>query len=153
MYSVTNSKTAVKLQSSWESSGSNTTVLDILVSKVDPISCPSGDIHNTVDNNQKVGICTWRIREGSTVPLSICTTDSHIIPQPVTSLQYKENLMSRYWLYKNWLKDILICTEELENLARNEFCDYRSAYIQESIKIIQNELSDSLICMITSILL
>ena len=58
MYSVTNSKTAVKLQSSWESSGSNTTVHDILTSKVDPISCPSGDIHNTVDNNQKVGIST-----------------------------------------------------------------------------------------------
>ena len=58
MYSVTNSKTAVKLQSSWESSGSNTTVHDILASKVDPISCPSGDIHNTVDNNQKVGIST-----------------------------------------------------------------------------------------------
>ena len=55
MYGVTNSKTA-----------------DILASKVDPISCPSGDIHNTIDNNQKVGMCTWRIREGLTVPLSIC---------------------------------------------------------------------------------
>ena len=61
MYSVTNSKTAVKLQSSWESSGSYTTVHDILASKVDPISCPIGDIHNTIDNNQKVGICAWRI--------------------------------------------------------------------------------------------
>ena len=50
--------------------------------------------------------------------------------------------MSRYWLYKNSLRDILICTEELENLARNEFRNYRGAYIQESIKIIQNELND-----------
>ena len=95
MYSVTNSKTAVKLQSSWESSGSYTTAHDIFASKVDHISCPSGDIHNTIDNNQKDGICTWRIREGSTVPLSICTAVCHIIPQPVTSLQCKENLMLR----------------------------------------------------------
>ena len=95
MYSVTNSKTAVKLQSCWESSGSYTTAHDIFASKVDHISCPSGDIHNTVDNNQKDGICTWRIREGSTVPLSICTAVCYIIPQPVTSLQCKENLIPR----------------------------------------------------------
>ena len=142
MYSVTNSKTAVKLQSSWESSGSYTTVHDILASKVDPISCPSEDIHNTIGNNQKVGMCTWRIREGSTIPLSICTVVGHIIPQPATSLQCKENLMPRYWLYKKPLKDILICVEELENLARNEFRNYRGAYIRKSLKIIQNELSD-----------
>ena len=46
------------------------------------------------------------------------------------------------WLYKKSIKDILISVEELENLARNEFCNYRGAYIQESIKTIQNELSD-----------
>ena len=85
MYSVANFKTTVKFQSSWESSGSYTTIHDILASKVDPISCCSGDIHNAIDNNQKVGMCTWRICEGSTVPLSICATVDHIIPQPVTS--------------------------------------------------------------------
>ena len=63
--------------------GNFTTIHDILGSKVDPISCPSGDIHNTIDNNQKVGICTCRIREVSTVHLSICTTVGHVIPQPV----------------------------------------------------------------------
>ena len=52
--------------------GSYTTLHDILASKVDPISCPSGDIYNTIDNIQKVGICTWRIREGLPVPLGIC---------------------------------------------------------------------------------
>ena len=52
MYSVTNSKTEVKLRSTWESSGSYTTVHDILASKVEPISCPSGNIHQTIDNNQ-----------------------------------------------------------------------------------------------------
>ena len=72
MYGVTNSKTTVKLQSSWESSGSYTTLHDIVASKVDPISCPSGDIYNTIDNIQKVGICTWKIREGLPVPLGIC---------------------------------------------------------------------------------
>ena len=51
MYNITNSKTAVKLQSYWESSGSCTTVHDILVSKLDPKNCPDGDVHNTIDNN------------------------------------------------------------------------------------------------------
>ena len=100
MYSVANSKTVVKFQSSWESSDSYTTIHDIFASKVDPVSCPSGDIHNTIDNNQKVGMCA-------------CTTVDHIIPQPVTSLQCKENLMPRYCLYKKPLKDILITVEEL----------------------------------------
>ena len=36
----------------------------------------------------------------------------------------------------------MIYIEELENPAQNEFCNYRGAYIQESIKIIQNKLSD-----------
>ena len=120
IYSVTNSKTAVKFQSSWENSGSYTSIYDVLATKVDHISCPNGDIHNTIDNNQKFRICTWRICEGSTVPLSICTTVGHIIPQPVTSLQCKENLMPCYWLYKKSLKDILISIEQLENLAKNE---------------------------------
>ena len=119
MYSVANFKTTVKFQSSWESSGSYTTIHDILASKVDPISCRSGDIHNAIDNNQKVGMCTWRICEGSTVPLSICATVDHIIAQPVISWQCKENLMPCYWLYKKPLKDIVISIEELENLALN----------------------------------
>ena len=50
--------------------------------------------------------------------------------------------MPRYWLYKNSLNNILKCVEELENLARNEFRNYRGVYMQESIKIIQNEVSD-----------
>ena len=36
IYSIINSKTAITLQSSWESSGSYTTVHHILTSKVDP---------------------------------------------------------------------------------------------------------------------
>ena len=32
----------------------------------------------------------------STVPLSICATLRHILPQPPTSLKYDEFLMSRY---------------------------------------------------------
>ena len=50
MYSITNSKTAVKLQSSWEDSGSYTIahVHDILTSTADPKNCPDGDVCNTV---------------------------------------------------------------------------------------------------------
>ena len=91
-----NLKKFVKLQSSWEGSGSYTTLHEILTSKVDPKNCPDGDVHNTIDNNQKVSICTWEIYESSTVPLSICTTLGHILPQAPTSLPSKEFLMLRY---------------------------------------------------------
>ena len=37
--------------------------------------------------------------------------------------------MPHYWLYKKRLKDILISVEKLENLAQNEFCNYRGASI------------------------
>ena len=45
--------------------------------------------------------------------------------------------MPHYWLYKKRLKDILISVEKLENLAQNEFRNYRGASIQESLKIIR----------------
>ena len=60
-----------------------------------------GDLHTTIDNNQKVGICTWKIREGLTVPLSICTTLGHLLPQPPTYYQNDQNLMPKNWLNTN----------------------------------------------------
>ena len=139
MYSITNSKTAVKLQNSWENSGSYTTVHDILTSKVDPKNCPDEDVHNPIDNNQKVGMCTWKIREGSTVPLSICTTLGHILPQPPTSMQNKEFLMPRYWLDKEPIDKILVQVEALEKQALEEFRNYRDCYVREVIVQVEKE--------------
>ena len=64
----------MRLQGAWESSGCYTKLHDIVTAKTYPVECPSGNLYKTIDNNQKVGICTFKIREGSTIPLSICTT-------------------------------------------------------------------------------
>ena len=96
MYGIINLKAAVKLQSLWEGSDSYATVHKILTSEVDPKYCPDGHIYNTINNNQKKSICTWKIRQGSTIPLSICTTLGHILTQPPTLLQNEELLMPRY---------------------------------------------------------
>ena len=92
--SITSSKTAVKFQSSWEGPGSYTTVHNILTSEINPKNCPM-EMSITRSTITKKLVC---VRETltSTVPLSICATLRHILPQPPTSLKYDEFLMSRY---------------------------------------------------------
>ena len=51
-YSITNSKTAMQLQEAWKSSGSYAKLHDTVTAKTNPVECPLGDLHNTVDNNQ-----------------------------------------------------------------------------------------------------
>ena len=81
VYSATNSKYVTCLTGCWESSGSYSTLSQIVTSPCPPISCPDGDIHNTVDNNQKVGRTSGCIKEGFKGPTSICTTMYHVVPQ------------------------------------------------------------------------
>ena len=63
----------------------------------------------------------WKISEGLTVLLSICTTRGHILPQPPTSLQNKEFLIPHYWLGKEQSDKILFQVEALEKQAFEEF--------------------------------
>ena len=63
-------------------------------------SLSDGDIINLIDNNQKVGIHSSQIKEGSKVPSSICTTICHILPQPTTEIQYNLNLSPGNWINK-----------------------------------------------------
>ena len=98
MYSTTGSKTCVTLNSQWESTGSYTTVSNIATMQKDPLACPNGDVINVFDNNQKVGKHSGRIREGSTVPQSVCTAVTHIVPQPDTLLQNDECLFAPVYL-------------------------------------------------------
>ena len=81
----------------------------------------------------------WKISEGLTVLLSICTTCGHILPQPPTSLQNKEFLIPQYWLGKEQSDKILFQVEALEKQAFEEFRIYRSCYICEVIKEIEKE--------------
>ena len=100
-YSLTHSKTAVKLYGNWESSGSYATVTDTLLQQSDELKCPTdADVINTIDNNQKVGKCGRRIKEGSKVAISICTTVGHIKPNPECYLQREQEFAPENWLGK-----------------------------------------------------
>ena len=89
-YSITNSKEITTMNGKWEGCRSLRTVSDVICEKSPPTLCPDGDIINTIDNNQKVGIHAGDIKKGSKVPLSICTTMCHILPQPTTEIQYNQ---------------------------------------------------------------
>ena len=52
----------------WEGCRSLRTVSDVICEKSPPTLCPDGDIINTIDNNQKVGIHAGDIKKGSKVP-------------------------------------------------------------------------------------
>ena len=62
VYSITISKDVAHLTGCWESSGSYSTLNQIVTSPCPPIPCPDGDVHNTVDNNQNVGRTSGRIK-------------------------------------------------------------------------------------------
>ena len=84
-YSLTHSKQAAKIYRNWESSEGYTTLLNTLFQSSSSIKCPTkNNIINTIDNNQKVGKCWRTIKEGSKIPISICTTVGHIIVKPET---------------------------------------------------------------------
>ena len=100
---------------------------------------PNGDVHNTIDNNQKVGRTSGRIKEGSKVPTSIFTTMCHIAPQPITAFQKVDFLMPLKWLDMTKLEEILVKVEVLEHSAITEFRKYRGSYINETISVVVNE--------------
>ena len=97
-YSLTHSKTAVKL---YGSLGSYATVTDMLLQQSDELKYPTdADVISTIDNNQKVGKCGRRIKEGSKVAISICTTVGHIKPNPECYLQREQEFAPENWLGK-----------------------------------------------------
>ena len=79
----------------WE--GCSRTVSNLISEPVPPLDCPKEDQFITIDTIQKVGIHSGRIREGSKVPLSICTSLYHIVPQPKTILQYDNSFNPSNW--------------------------------------------------------
>ena len=93
VYSIPNSKDVARLTGCWKNSGSYTTLSQIVASPCPPIPCPNGDVHNTVNCNQKVGRTSGRIKERSKVPTSICSTMCHITLQPTTIFEEVDLLM------------------------------------------------------------
>ena len=63
MYNSTHFKTALPLNSYWESNGSYTTLFEILLQPVLRLIFPTeSDVFNIIDNNQKVGKSGQRIK-------------------------------------------------------------------------------------------
>ena len=85
-------------------------------------------------------MCKWKIRESSTVPLSICKTLGHILPQLPTSLQNNGFLMPRYGLDKEPIDKVLGQIEALEKQTLEEFRNYRGCYIREVIVQVEKKL-------------
>lgn len=136
-YSTTHSKLLTKLSGSWEPSGSYTTVNSILNQPCAQVDPPDNDIHVTFDNNQKVGFSSGRIREGSKVPVSICTATTFIEPQPPTNLQQKDDFTNDKWLSDK--NNIGIKVKAIEDEAMAEFRLYRSSYIDEYLQKLTND--------------
>ena len=137
-YCLTGSKTALKLTNAWEPSGSYTTVSKILSVPVRAPECPPGDVHITIDNSQKVGHSSGRIREGSKVPISICTTVGYLQPDPVTYLQANDALAPKHWLRTVTEEDIKLLGET-EAKYYNVFRKYRTNYINDVIRNVKEE--------------
>ena len=106
LYSVTNSKELANMNRKWEGCGSSTTLSNVICEPVPPL-CPEEDQFSTTDINQNVGVHSGRIKEGSKVPLSICTSMCHIVPQPKTFLQYDPSLSPAKWRGKTFSTTVI----------------------------------------------
>ena len=123
----------------WESCGSSRTLNSVICEPAPPLQCPSADVFNTIDNNQKVGIHSGRIKEGSKVLINICTSMCHIVPKPDTFLQYNSLLGPQTWRKKDSLPAVLEKVESFEQIVINEFQRYRGLFIEEILASVIQE--------------
>ena len=109
------------------------------------LRCPSADVFNTIDKN-KVGIHSGQIKEGSKVPISICTSMCHIVHKPDTFSQYNSSLDPQVWRKKDSLPVILEKLELFEQQAINEFQRYRGLFIEEILASVIQEHQNNTSC-------
>ncbi len=136
-YSTSHSKWLTKLPGNWEPCGSYTTVNVILNQPAEPVLTPANDFHIKFENNQKVGFTSGRIREGSTIPMSICTSTTYLEPQSATNLQQNDTFTNDKWLIDQ--SDLSSKLQTLEE-ATGEFQNYDCLFIDEHIKYVRKEL-------------
>ena len=108
----------------WEVCESLNTFSDVIC-EISPQFRVLGDIINKIDNNKKVGIHSGRFKEGSKVPLSICTM-CHVVLQPTTEIQYNPDLPLENWINKSSSTDIIEKVALFEKQSLKEFQRYRS---------------------------
>ena len=146
LYSVTNSKELSTMNKKWEGCGSSRTLSNMICEPVPPLECPNEDLFNTINNNQKVSIHSGHIREGSKVPVSVCTSMCHIVPQPKMYLQYSDSLNPENWRNLTPSNKLLKKVKELKNSCVTEFQRYRGLFIEEMIKfVVKEQKIDSLL--------
>ena len=141
---MTHSKLAVKLYGKWESSGNYSTLSGIILQPGEPLTCKTNsDVINTIDNNQKVGKCGRRVKEGEKVPISTCTTIGHINVKPESGLQKDELLVPKNWLSTMEKTEIKRRIDLLEEKATADFRLYRGSYIFEMLNKIVKEQTET----------
>ena len=84
LYNVTNSNELATMNRIWEGCGSSSTLSNAICGPVPPLDCPEEDQFSTIDINQKVEVHSGHNKEGSKVPLNICMSMCHTVPQPKT---------------------------------------------------------------------
>ena len=105
-----------------------------LLKKSPKIPYADDDSINTIDKNQKVDIHSTK--EGAKVLLSICTTMCHIVPQPITEIQYNENLSPENWINKISSTDLIEKAAFLEKQCLKEFQPYGGLFVEETLNIV-----------------
>ena len=133
MYSITNSKELVTTNKKWGGCGSSRAVSSLICEPVRPLDCPKEDQFITIDNNQKVGIHPARVKEGSKVPLSICTSMCHLVAQPKTFLQYDNSFDPSNWRGQYSKLELMKRVDKLEKDCITEFQRYRGQFIEKII--------------------
>ena len=114
--------------------------MNILLEPAPPLRCPiNTSIINTIDNNQKVGKCERRIKEGSKIPISIHKTVGHIETKPAADLQDNPQLSPENWLNKLSSNNILEKVNTLESNSLSIFRLYRGKCITSIIDEIKQE--------------
>ena len=142
-YSLTGSKTVTMLTGCTEPAGGYTTVHKFLNSP-SPVAKPEAPANHTIhvafDNNQKVGHTSGKIREGSCVPVSICTALTYIEPQHVSSVQQNEEFTNDKWYDPITITPIIAQKiSEQEQKHQTAFREYRTQYIDETLKLVLSE--------------
>ena len=132
-YTESRSKLCVQLMGAWEPAGGFTSVSQFVSQQRPPAECPPADFHVAIDNNQKVSKSSGRIREGSTVPVGICTAVSFIKPGFDTHLMADENLKPEKWMQAP-------NADTLESIRNQEAHDTEFFSVQRE-NFISNELS------------
>ena len=83
--------------------------------------------------------CGHRIKERSKIPVSICSTVSHIITKPATDLHQKAEFSPSSWLGQRSTDEIVEKINSLEESANNLFRQYRGTYISDVIGEVSKE--------------